>query len=143
MTDLAQHIHELLTAALPPTTPVLLPEQAESVLNGRLPGQAGGISGYLQAHPGGYVQIEVPIGAGVNDYVVRWWITAAALHATPAGAGALAEQIRRALTGRPDEPGPGFRVLADAPQSIGAAFVCRSTYEFTELDGRVAAEETP
>ena len=142
MTDLAAHVHALLTAALPPGTPALLPEQAQSVLGGRGPGGTGGISGYLTAHPGGYVQIEVPIGVSVNDYVARWWVTAAALHATPAGAGALAEQVRRALTGRPDEPGPATRVLADAPQSVGPAFVCRSTYEFTELDGRVAAEET-
>ncbi|WP_191301231.1 hypothetical protein [Deinococcus indicus] len=143
MTDLATHISELLTAALPPGTPVLLPEQIQEPLAGGKPNQPTGVRAYLQAHPGGYVQIEAPIGVGVNDYVARWWVTAAALHATPAGAGALAEQIRRALTGRPDEPGPGIRVLADAPQSIGAAFVCRSTYEFTELDGRVAAEETP
>lgn len=133
-----------LKAALPATVPVLPPEeflvptewQEENASGDLVPHGERGLHVYLrQQAPGGYVQIERPVSAGVNDFMARWWITVAAIADHPDIAYALAETARRALTGRPDEPGPYTRVLADATQSIGTASLCRSTYEITELDG--------
>lgn len=139
MTDLAQHIHELLTAALPPGTPVLLPEQAESALGGRKPGQAGGISGYLQAHPGGYVQIEAPVPITSTGNQDTYWTAVGALAPTPAAADALAAQVRLALTGTPPAD-PGWFTTAIPPQTspLGPdAHLTRATYARTLLLGQV------
>ncbi|MCD0156312.1 hypothetical protein [Deinococcus sp. 6GRE01] len=133
-----------LQAALPATVPVLPPNeilvpaewQEEDASGDLVPHGERGLHVYLrQQAPGGYVQIERPVSAGVNDFMARWWIPVAAIADHPDIAYALAETARRALTGRPDEPGPYTRVLADATQSIGTASLCRSTYEITELDG--------
>ncbi|MCD0160066.1 hypothetical protein IHN63_01970 [Deinococcus sp. 6YEL10] len=136
-------LHARLQAALPGVT-VLLPDEQQLPLQaapvdaqGRPAVGTGerGLGTYLATRPEGYVQIERPVSAGVNDFMARWWITVAAIADHPDIAYALAETARRALTGRPDEPGPYTRVLADATQSIGTASLCRSTYEITELDG--------
>ena len=133
-----------LKAALPATVPVLPPEQIlrpaeweqEDASGDLVPHGERGLHVYLrQQAPNGYVQVERPVSAGVNDFIARWWITVAAIADHPGTAQALAETARRALTGRPDEPGPYTRVLADATQGIGTASLCRSTYEITELDG--------
>lgn len=118
--------------------PVLLPEEMETVLSGRRPGEAGGISGYLAANPDGYVQIEEPFAVSTDDYVARYWIPVAAIALTAERAGELSRFVHLALCGHPWEPGPYTRAIADQPRREAGFFLCRPSYEIPEINGVLA-----
>lgn len=120
MRALVNDIHARLVAALPPGTPVLLPEQREEPLAGRKPGQAGGLSGYLAEHPGGYVQVEEPLGIAASGPTETYWCPVAAVAPTPEAAEALGRLILLALCGLASRE-PGFYTLV-TPDSTHQLF---------------------
>lgn len=137
MRAITTDLHARLSAVL--SCPVLLPEQRELPLAGRKPGQAGGLSGYLGLHPGGFVQLEEPQGISDDGVTAVWWVPVAALAPTPEGAEALAEQVRRVLCGSPRDPGPYQPRLPDTARLIvPGVYLCRPTYEILAIDGTLA-----
>ncbi|WP_019585223.1 hypothetical protein [Deinococcus apachensis] len=135
-------LHARLTTALGPDVPVLLPEQREQPVQGRKPGQAGGLSGYLQAHPAGYVQLEEPQGITDDGVTGVWWVPVAALAPAPEATEALAAQVRRILCGSPRAPGPYLPRIPDTTRLLTpGAYLCRPTYEILAIDGALAVQE--
>lgn len=95
-------LHARLSAALPAGTPVLLPEQRELPLQGRKPGQAGGLSGYLEGHPGGYVQLEDAQGltGTLGGAAGLWLVQLACIAPTPTTADDLAQRALQIVATR-------------------------------------------
>lgn len=128
MRAITTDLHTRLTAAL--SCPVLLPEQRELPLQGRKPGQAGGLSGYLQQHPGGYVQLYDPqpvmTTSGIYD---EHWATVDAIAATDGVADLLAQQVRSLIGGTPRT---GGRIrLAIPPRTERDGVSVRVTLQFS------------
>lgn len=122
---IAQHLHALLTTALPDTT-VLLPEQLQEPLSGGRPGQPSGLRAYLTERPSGYVQIGRPVGIGA-DVTERTWHPVTTLAPTETACHALATQVLTALCGTPGRnPGHFTRVL-NAPPTTDTPGVWTST----------------
>lgn len=145
---IAQHLHALLRAALPPEVPVLLPEQVQEPLTAaptdaqgrpRVGGGERGLGAYLAQHAGGYVQVEEPLpitSSGARD---TYWVTVAAIHTTQADAHALAQQVARTLTGIPGAD-PGYYRPQTPPEHLTlgpGAHAARATYAITLLLGQL------
>lgn len=136
MRALITDIHARLLAALPAGTPVLLPEEREQPLAGRRPGQAGGLSGYLAAHPAGYVQLEEPLPITSDGVTSVFWVPVASLASTADACAALAAQVARALCGWPTDPGPHREVTPAQPTLLQpGVYICRPTYDALTIDG--------
>lgn len=136
MPSLVTDIHARLVAALPAGTPVLLPEDREQALAGRRPGQAGGLSGYLAAHPNGYVQIEDPLSISSDGVTGVFWMPVAALARTADACLELARLVNRALCGLPHDPGPHREVTPAQPTLLQpGVYICRPTYDALTIDG--------
>lgn len=86
--------------------PVLMPEERELPLAGRQPGQAGGLSGYLAAHPGGYVQLSDADGAYTSTVRDIGLMPLTVLAPTRDSADALAAQVTALLHGTTARPTP-------------------------------------
>lgn len=139
MRAIVTDLHDRLTAVLGPEIPVLLPEQRELPLAGRKPGQAGGLSGYLQAHPEGFVQLEEPQGISDDGVSAVWWVPVAALASTPEAAEALAVRVFRVLSGSARRPGLYVPRIPDTTRFLApGAYLCRPTYEILAIDGTLA-----
>ncbi|WP_155300957.1 hypothetical protein [Deinococcus kurensis] len=137
---IAQHLHDLLTAALPDTTPVLLPEQVQEPLSGGKPGQPSGLRAYLQAHAGGYVQVEEPQGITSDGLTASYWVPVASLAPTAEACAQLAAQVALTLNGTPHLPGPHPEVTPSMPALLqSGAWMCRPTYHVLTLAGAVAS----
>nr|WP_244977062.1 hypothetical protein [Deinococcus humi] len=129
-------IHARLVAALPAGTQVLLPEDRERALAGRRPGQAGGLSGYLAAHPNGYVQVEDPLSISSDGVTGVFWVPVAALALTADACLDLARLVSRALCGFPHDPGPHREVTPAQPTLLQpGVYICRPTYDALIIDG--------
>ncbi|MFK7601886.1 hypothetical protein ACI3L1_06705 [Deinococcus sp. SM5_A1] len=136
MRALILDIHARLVAALPAGTPVLLPEERETPLAGRKPGQAGGLSGYLAAHPSGYVQIEEPLSITSDGVTGVFWVPIASLAPETATCFELAQLVGRALCGFPYDPGPHREVTPAQPTLLQpGVYICRPTYDALTIDG--------
>lgn len=136
MPSLIADIHARLVAALPAETPVLRPEDREQALSGRRPGQAGGLSGYLAAHPGGYVQLEEPLSISSDGVTGVFWVPVAALALTAEACLDLARLVNRALCGFPHDPGPHREVTPAQPTLLQpGVYICRPTYDALTIDG--------
>lgn len=136
---LAQDIHARLRAALPAEVPVLLPEEIEVPRGGRRPGEAGGISAYLAAHPQGYVQVEEAQPIASDGTTATYWIPVASVAPDAGACAALAAGVNIILNGPPDEPAPFQEVLPDQPRAVQAGvFLCRPTYEALTIAGQSA-----
>lgn len=139
---IVQDLHARLTGALGPDIPVLLPEERELPTQGRRPGQTGGLSGYLQAHARGYVQLEEPQGISDDGVTAVWWVPVAALAPTPGAAEALALRVRRALAGSARVPGAYLPRIPDTARLLTpGAYLARPTYEILAIDGLLAVQE--
>lgn len=133
LTDLSSRLLARLSC------PVLLPEERETPLQGRKPGEAGGLGAYLARHPAGYVQLEEPQGITDDGVTAVWWVPVAALAPTAEAAEALASAVRRVLCGSARDPGPYRPVLPDTPRQLAPdAYLCRPSYEFLTIDGTLA-----
>ncbi|AWT34491.1 hypothetical protein DM785_02230 [Deinococcus actinosclerus] len=108
---IAQHLHALLRAALPPEVPVLLPEQVQEPLTAaptdaqgrpRVGGGERGLGAYLAQHAGGYVQIEEPQGliGSLGGAAAQHLVQVAAIAPTSAAAQSLALDAIRACASR-------------------------------------------
>lgn len=108
MFTIPQDMQARLTAALGPDVPVLLPEQQREPLEGRRPGQPGGLTAYLAQHPQGYVQIEppVPLFTGQDGVQQQFWFPLSSNASTEAACERLHAAVHLALCGIPGrDPG--------------------------------------
>lgn len=136
---IAQHLHALLTAALPDVT-VLLPEQLQEPLAGGRPGQPSGLRAYLAERPGGYVQIEEPQGITSDSLTASYWVPVASLAPTAEACAQLAAQVALTLNGTPHLPGPHPEVTPSTPALLQpGVWMCRPTYHVLTLAGTVAS----
>lgn len=146
---IAQHLHALLRAALPPEVPVLLPEQAQEPLTAaptdaqgrpKVGGGERGLGAYLQAHPGGYVQVEEPQGITSDGLTASYWVPVASLAPTAEACAQLAAQVALTLNGTPHLPGPHPEVTPSMPALLQpGVWMCRPTYHVLTLAGTVAS----
>lgn len=144
-------LHKRLTDALGASIPVLKPEELRVPLEaapvdaqGRpmVGGGERGLGAYLKQHPDGYVQIEQPMAITSDGLTGTFWVAVAALHTTSDGCADLAQQIRRALSGTPFQPGSYLEVTPAQPERLQeGVWMCRPTYNAYTLDGRTAAGE--
>lgn len=114
-----------LSAALPLTTPVLLPDDLETPREGRRPGQAGGLAAYLAEHPGGYLQIGEAQGTlpALGGAAGLWLIQVSAVAATRTASAALCAQARQVLATRAGTHQTPYSVLSpDTTRRDGAVF---------------------
>lgn len=91
------------------SVPVLLPEEREVPLAGRKPGQPGGVSAYLQAHPTGYVQLYDASGLLSNTLLDTGFMRLEVVAPTRVAAEGLSNQARTLLGGTSISPTP-YRV---------------------------------
>ena len=142
---IAQHLHALLRAALPPEVPVLLPEQAQEPLTAaptdaqgrpRVGGGERGLGAYLAERPGGYVQIGRPVGIGAS-LTVTTWHPVTTLAPDEATCHALAQQVLTVLCGTPGRaPGQFARVLYAPPTTdTPGVWTSTLTVRAVTLDG--------
>lgn len=135
----------VLTAAVPPGVPVLLPEDQRTPLEaaptdaqGRpvVGGGARGLAAYLAQHPTGYVQIESPLAITSDGLTGTFWVAVASVAPTAASAAALAAQVRAALCGTPRSPSQIREVTPAEPAVLSpGAWIVRPTLEVLTLDG--------
>ena len=135
--SLIDHLAAQLTAFT-----VLRPEERESILAGRRPGQAGGLSGYLANHPAGVVQLEEAQPITSDGQLEVYWIPIACLAPTEADAGLLAQALSARLCGDLRDPGPYTRQIPDQPRRLleSGAWMCRPTFSITLLYGQMPQE---
>jgi len=120
-----------LQAALQPLgVPVLLPEEREHTNAGRKPGQPGGLAGYLQQHPSGFVQLELPQGISTDGRVHTYWLPVTCVASTPHDARALTLAAHALIAGDPvRNPTAYAPVIPPAPLPTGTGFAEQATYE--------------
>lgn len=126
-------------APLGPTIPVLRPEDIELPLTGRKPGQVGGLSAYLAAHPEGYVQLETPTPITDDGTTGTLWVTVGAVASEQAAALALAQRVRLLLCGTPRDPGRYLPIIPAAAERLpSGAYLARPTFSIVTVDGVLA-----
>lgn len=91
------------------TVPVLMPEDRELPTAGRRPGQAGGVSAYLQTNPFGYVQLYDASGLLSNTLLDTGFMRLEVVAPSRGAAFDLNVQVLRLLGGTPIAPTP-YRV---------------------------------
>lgn len=132
-----------LTARLENLAFLLRPDEREEPSKGRKPGQPGGLVAYLEAHPGGVIQLEDPQPITSDGLVDVFWVPVGCMGSTPDIAAALAAQVRQALCGTSGrDPGEYTLTVPDQPrQIIPGAWLCRGTFAIDLLTGQLPAQE--
>lgn len=121
---------DLTTRLTPLGVPVLQPEQRELPAQGRKPGEAGGLSGYLTAHPTGYVQLNPlqPLRAALDGAAAIYVTQLDVLAPTPGAAQDLTDRARRAVTSHPGVRHTPYDLLTPpAASSVTGGTIIRFT----------------
>ena len=132
-----------LTARLEDLTTLLRPEERETPSEGRQANQRGGLVAYLEAHPGGVIQLEDPQPITSDDLIDTFWVPVGSMGSTPEVAANLAKRIRTALCGVSGrEPGEYTLAIPDQPrQIIPGAWLVRPTFAIDLLTGQLPVQE--
>ena len=117
--------------------PVLMPEENLRQLGGYTPGKAaGGLTGYLQANPGGAVQLEEPQPITSDGLTSELWLPVGCLAKTAERAEQVAQLVRARLCGDPvRDPGEFELQIPDTGRRLTeqGAYMCRPTFKIVVM----------